>query len=145
MSWEEQVRRSLQYDFLVGVHGNGLTNLMWLMPGACVFEIFPIGVHHYDYQMYCEFFGLDYFGLEGDKVFRDFGRSGPPYGHIKDANKSVEDLSWPLVDQIGASVEQRLRDHLAWTRVRRGAAMLNEIVGEVLDRGRAGERRVRVA
>jgi Glycosyltransferase 61 len=90
MSWADQVRVSAQSDLMLGVHGNGLTNLLWLSPHAMVIEIFPEGVHHYDYQILSEIMQLNYFGLEGDRVFRPFTRCGAPYGHNAEVNKPVE-------------------------------------------------------
>jgi hypothetical protein len=81
MSWADQVRVSADADIMVGVHGNGLTNAMWLPPQGTVIEIFPDRAHHYDYQMLSEAMGLDYFGFERDTIFRPFSRHGPSYGH----------------------------------------------------------------
>ena len=90
MPWADQVRASAESDLMLGVHGNGLTNLLWMPPHARVIELFPEGVHHYDYQVLSEVMHLDYFGLEGARIFRPFSRHGAPYGHNAEANKPVE-------------------------------------------------------
>ena len=79
--WEQQVRLSAAHDVMVGVHGNGLTNAVWMRPGGLVLELFPDGVRHYDYQLIAELCGLGYFGFERDRVFPAFSRTGEPYGH----------------------------------------------------------------
>ncbi len=100
MPWPEQVRLSARQDLMVGVHGNGLTNLLWLRPGATVLELFPVGVHHYDYQVFCELNGIHYYGFEGDRVFRDFGRAGEAYGHGPEAMAEVPDLPGALLGPV---------------------------------------------
>ena len=96
MSWAEQVRSVRDLDLLFGVHGNGLTNVCWMKPGAKVIEFFPPGVHHYDYQVFCEIFGLNYFGIEGKStggfIFRDWTRDGPAYGEHPIVNAPVSEL-----------------------------------------------------
>jgi hypothetical protein len=85
LAWREQVRRSAETDILIGIHGNALTNLLWLPPHASVIELFPHGTHHYDYQLMAEVAGLTYFGLEavdGGYVFREGARFGPNYGRV---------------------------------------------------------------
>jgi len=92
MSWPDQVRCCAKSDVMIGVHGNGLTNLLWLPPHATVIEIFPEGVHHYDYQMMAEIVHLDYFGLEGSRIFPPFSRFGPAYGHDGGSNRPVTNV-----------------------------------------------------
>ena len=104
MSWADQVRASAQSDLMLGVHGNGLTNLLWLPPHAVVVEIFPEAVHHYDYQMLSEIMRIDYFGLAGDRVFRPFSRHGGPYGHEGEANRPVEHVNADAL-QLALSVD----------------------------------------
>lgn len=81
LSWADQVRATGGADLLVGVHGNGLTNLLWLPDNASVLEVFPAGMHHYDYQFLAELAGLEYCGVEGVAhggfVAREFSRFGP--------------------------------------------------------------------
>lgn len=42
-SFEDQLAHMATTDFLIGVHGNGLTHALWMTPGPCkgVFEIQP--------------------------------------------------------------------------------------------------------
>jgi hypothetical protein len=85
---------------MVGIHGNGLTNLLWLPPHAHVIEIFPADTHHYDYQVMCEVMGLSYFGLAGKNIFREYSRFGPAYGHGDEINKTVSLPSEELLSLI---------------------------------------------
>ena len=89
MQWVDQVRAAADCDVMLGVHGNGLTNLLWLPRHATVIEMFPEGVHHYDYQMLSEAMDLDYFGIEGSKIFRPLSRQGAAYGHNGEVNKPI--------------------------------------------------------
>ena len=79
LCWKDQVQAAASHDMMVGVHGNGLTNLLWLPRHAMALELFPVFAHQYDYQMLAEVMGRDYFGIEGRRVFRPFIRHGWPY------------------------------------------------------------------
>jgi hypothetical protein len=98
--WPEQVKQAADCDLMVGIHGNGLTNLLWLPPHAHVIEIFPADTHHYDYQVMCEVMGLSYFGLAGKNIFREYSRFGPAYGHGDEINKTVSLPSEELLSLI---------------------------------------------
>ncbi len=97
---QEQMAISMNADIMIGVHGNGLTNAMWLPSHGTLIELFPTGVHHYDYQLMCEIFGLRYFGLEGDLIYRESSRFGPPYGHDPHHNVPVEILNITAIKNI---------------------------------------------
>jgi Glycosyltransferase 61 len=83
-SWQEQVRAAARNDIIVGVHGNNLTNLLWLPNHGLVIELFPKYVHQYDYQIMSEAMHLEYFGLGGDRIFRDLSRHGASYAYASD-------------------------------------------------------------
>jgi hypothetical protein len=89
LPWAQQVRLSAAHDVMVSVHGNGLTNVLWMRPGSLVLEFFPPGSRHYEVQFFAELCGLDYFGFESDNVFPAFSRYGEPYGHHEKTNQSV--------------------------------------------------------
>ncbi len=94
LPWDQQVRLVAAHDVLVGVHGNGLTNALWMRPGSLVLEFFPHGARHYDYQFFAELAGLTYFGFDGmDKIYPAFSRTGEPYGHGPETNKAVTQIS----------------------------------------------------
>ncbi len=100
LPWEQQVRLTAAHDVLLGVHGNGLTNLLWMRPGSLVLEFFPDGAHHYDYQFLAELCGLDYFGFEGDAVFPAYSRLGLPYGHGDTTNAPVTSVKLSEVGRV---------------------------------------------
>jgi hypothetical protein len=100
LPWPQQVRVAACHDVLVGVHGNGLTNALWMRPGSLVLEIFPAGAHHYDYQFFAELCGIDYFGFEGDNLFPAFCRLGLPYGHNEATNKGVFRVAGGAVERV---------------------------------------------
>ena len=111
LPWDQQVRVVAAHDVLVGVHGNGLTNALWMRPGSLVLEFFSPGARHYDYQFFAELAGLAYFGFDGpDKIFPAFSRTGEPYGHGAANNTEVT--------QIPVSAVRRLLD--TWVLQRRG-------------------------
>ena len=83
-SWQEQVRTAARNDIIVGVHGNNLTNLLWLPKHGMVMEIFPKYVHQYDYQIMSEAMHLEYYGLGGDRIFRNISRHGASYAYASD-------------------------------------------------------------
>ena len=91
-SWRDQVLQAAQTDVVVGVHGNGLSNLLWLPRDAAVVEIFPPDFHAFDYQVMAELVGLSYFGIEGKRqgyVYVEGSREGAAYG---EQNQPVEHL-----------------------------------------------------
>jgi hypothetical protein len=102
MTWHQQVQSVHSIDLMFGVHGNGLTNSIWMRPGGTVIEFFPVGCHHYDYQVMCELFGLRYFGFEGREiggyVAREFSRFGAAYGEHPGVNSPIEQLPWHYLD-----------------------------------------------
>jgi hypothetical protein len=104
MTWFEQVAAVRSQDVLFGVHGNGLTNLAWMEPGSLVIELFPAGVHHYDYQVLCEVFGLRYFGFEGKSVggyvYREFTRAGQAYGEHPEINGTITQLPLQFLSKL---------------------------------------------
>ena len=72
LSREEQVLLAARSTILLGVHGNGLTHLVWMdqaNPKATVIEIFVQGGFTRDYQVTAEAFGIKYYGAWEDRVF----------------------------------------------------------------------------
>lgn len=57
---------------MIGVHGNGLTSLLWMQPGpsATVIEIFqPTGIS-LDYQVAAQVIGIEHYGVWKDRYAR---------------------------------------------------------------------------
>jgi capsular polysaccharide biosynthesis protein len=95
LSWPEQVRITHKCSLLIGVHGNGLTNAIWMPDHGAVLEVFPEGMHHYDFQFLSELAGLHYLGIEGvvknGFITRDLTRIGPA---THGPSKTVTELPW---------------------------------------------------
>ncbi len=92
LPWAQQVRLAAAHDVLVSVHGNGLTNALWMRPGSLLIELFPPGMRALDYQFFAELCGLHYAGIVEDRVFT-IGDRTPQFG---DAATSASPV--PLVD-----------------------------------------------
>jgi len=60
----EQVHRSAETDILMGVHGNGLSHVLWIRRPGALIEIFPSENRLLAFQQFCEISGLLYYGLE---------------------------------------------------------------------------------
>lgn len=67
ISFSEQIDIIANTDVLIGVHGNGLSHILFLPPNAKVIEIFPPGAHTVDYRLFADARGLDYTGIISDK------------------------------------------------------------------------------
>ncbi len=95
LSFEDQVRTAYDADLMIGVHGNGLTNALWMQPGTDLVELFPAGFHTYDYQFFAEIAGVAYRGFEareeGAYVFTSGARVGPNYGS---EDVTLHELPW---------------------------------------------------
>ncbi len=99
--WAQQVRLAAAHDVMVGVHGNGLTNALWMRPGSLLLELFPDGVRHYDYQLFAELAGLAYAGFSGDRVFAAFSRDGDAHGHAETKTNPVCAVPPMLAEVLG--------------------------------------------
>jgi hypothetical protein len=63
MTPDEQFREVAQANVMIGIHGNGLTHLIWLQSGAAVIEMFPQNVFQRDYQTAAAVLGFNYTGI----------------------------------------------------------------------------------
>ncbi|KJZ74281.1 hypothetical protein HIM_06287 [Hirsutella minnesotensis 3608] len=61
MPFAEQLDIVRGTDLLVGVHGAGLTHLMFLQPGSAVLEILPEGFQHKGFRNLAQMLGMSYF------------------------------------------------------------------------------------
>eukprot|EP00475_Leptophrys_vorax_P040563 TRINITY_DN7543_c0_g3_i1.p1 TRINITY_DN7543_c0_g3~~TRINITY_DN7543_c0_g3_i1.p1 ORF type:complete len:460 (+),score=109.40 TRINITY_DN7543_c0_g3_i1:95-1474(+) len=64
MSFLDQMRSVQDADVIMGVHGNGLTHVLWMKPGSTLVEIFPAGMFVTDFEFYSEFAGLKHFAWD---------------------------------------------------------------------------------
>ncbi|MES2345733.1 MAG: glycosyltransferase family 61 protein [Chlamydiota bacterium] len=69
MPFEEQIRIVANTDILIGVHGNGLSHIIFLPPSAMAFELFPPTGFTWDYALLAKMRDMDYYGhVAGDWV-----------------------------------------------------------------------------
>lgn len=107
LSWRQQVLKAAQIDLLVGVHGNGLSNLLWLPRHGAAVELFPPNFHAFDYQVMAEIAGLSYFGMEGIRegyVYTEGSRAGAAYG---DQNQPVTHLPIEALERALDAIAQK--------------------------------------
>lgn len=103
MTFHEQIRQVAHTDILIGVHGNGLSHLLFLPPNSSVIELFPPDNHHLDYRVFAATRGLDYYGiLYGENRFIEekeayelgsYGSPGKPLLKVNDT------LIYQAIDQ----------------------------------------------
>lgn len=62
---EEQFRRISLATIIVGIHGDGLTHLVWMPPRSAVIELFLPLTFSRDYQVAAEVLGHDYTVIVG--------------------------------------------------------------------------------
>ncbi|GMK59543.1 hypothetical protein CspeluHIS016_0801490 [Cutaneotrichosporon spelunceum] len=69
-SFMDQVAEMATTDFLVGVHGNGLTHCLWMTPGPCkaVFEMQPKGCSINDYSPLATAAGVTHYLVAEDSM-----------------------------------------------------------------------------
>jgi len=61
MSVQDQIATARNYDVLVGAHGGGLTNALWMQPGSTLIEVVtPQHPPYNNYWQLCASVGLDY-------------------------------------------------------------------------------------
>ena len=68
LSFRDQAALFADAEVVVANHGAGLTNVMFMPPGAKVIEIFEPGLIHYCYWTLSEAAGLEYWYFVGDAV-----------------------------------------------------------------------------
>ncbi|KAG8723600.1 hypothetical protein FRC09_002622 [Ceratobasidium sp. 395] len=71
MTRDEQIRLVGRTTILMGVHGNGLTSLLWMLPTprATVIEFFYPGGFAFDYEYTTRALGMTHYGFWGSDYF----------------------------------------------------------------------------
>ncbi|KAF7320878.1 hypothetical protein HMN09_00174400 [Mycena chlorophos] len=71
LSRDEQIRLAVRTTIMMGVHGNGLTNLIWMQPTprATVMEFFFPGGFAHDYEFTARSLGITHYGFWGSQSF----------------------------------------------------------------------------
>lgn len=95
LSLGEQVELFAHTDLVIGVHGNGLTNLIWMPDHGGVFELFPADFHFYFFQMLAEASGHHFCGIqEGNPhPYKRWSRRDDAYGCTRGPPKAID---WEL-------------------------------------------------
>ncbi|ORX35809.1 hypothetical protein BD324DRAFT_81109 [Kockovaella imperatae] len=65
---EQQIEIVSDASVLLGIHGNGMTHLVWMPEGSTVIELFPYDSFIRDYQCVAEVLGFNYFAIQNDSV-----------------------------------------------------------------------------
>ncbi|KAL0960850.1 hypothetical protein HGRIS_005866 [Hohenbuehelia grisea] len=81
MSRAEQLRLAARTTIMMGVHGNGLTSLLWMNPNprSTVMEFFFPGGFAYDYEYTARALGMTHYGFWGSKYFTSPDMPPPAY------------------------------------------------------------------
>ncbi|TYJ52838.1 hypothetical protein B9479_006561 [Cryptococcus floricola] len=72
LSRDEQIRLSARTTIMMGVHGNGLTHLLWMNnqnPRATIIEFFYPGGFAEDYEFTSRALGMTHYGVWDDQTF----------------------------------------------------------------------------
>ncbi|KAJ7242855.1 hypothetical protein B0H12DRAFT_1131610 [Mycena haematopus] len=71
ISRKEQIQLAVRTTIMMGVHGNGLTNLIWMRPTprTTVMEFFYPGGFAHDYEYTARALGISHYGFWGDQSF----------------------------------------------------------------------------
>lgn len=71
ISRAEQIRLAARTTIMMGVHGNGLTSLVWMKPNprSTVIEFFFPGGFAYDYEYTTRALGMTHYGFWGSEYF----------------------------------------------------------------------------
>jgi hypothetical protein len=72
LSRDEQIRLSARTTIMMGVHGNGLTHLLWMNaqnPRATVIEFFYPGGFAEDYEFTARALGIRHYGVWDKEIF----------------------------------------------------------------------------
>ncbi|KAF9462986.1 hypothetical protein BDZ94DRAFT_1259819 [Collybia nuda] len=81
MSRREQLELAARTTIMMGVHGNGLTSLIWMKPSprSTVIEFFYPGGFAFDYEYTTRALGMVHYGFWGSQSFTSPGLPDPKY------------------------------------------------------------------
>lgn len=98
----EQINLMRNTCLLVGPHGSGETNLMFMLPGSMVLELFPMGFNSRLFRELATAFGHTYAELESDHP-SVVGRPLPPA-----VKKFINEKGWPTREDCAKWRPQRM-------------------------------------
>jgi len=106
MSFHDQVKLMSKTDFLLSVHGNGLTNIMYMNPGGTAIEIFQDNFYCQSYRTLSEIVGVDYFAIQSNgypldsELAYEIGLAGSVHAPI----------SYTNIGPLLALINERIKD-----------------------------------
>lgn len=105
ISFQEQIQVIANTDILLGVHGNGLTHLLFLPEHAAVIEVFPPNASALDYRLLADARKLSYLGLvpEYGVLSRELAYQIGPVGDVSIGIDTLDFLD-PLLDFISSYI-----------------------------------------
>ncbi|KAK0449277.1 hypothetical protein EV421DRAFT_2032523 [Armillaria borealis] len=108
LSRKEQIRLAARTTIMMGVHGNGLTSLLWMNPSprSTVIEFFFPGGFAHDYEYTTRALGMVHYGFWGSQFFTSPGTPLPKY---------VEGFQGNAIPIDGEAVARLCRDRLTLT------------------------------
>lgn len=130
---DEQIRLAARTTIMLGVHGNGLTHLLWMKPTprATVIEFFyPKGFAH-DYEFTSRALGITHYGFWGNEYFTAPETPDVAYpegfqgNEIPIDGKVVADL---IVARLSIEVEQEAEDSAEMMEGEGGDAEDEEVI-----------------
>jgi len=112
MTKEEQIQLAARTTILMGVHGNGLTSLVWMRPTphSAVFEFFMPGGWFRDYEITARSLGIMYRGFWNDTSFSYPGFQGRDVNGFHSAQIPLHAAY--VVDQVKKALQRGLGEHI---------------------------------
>jgi hypothetical protein len=108
MDAKSQIETAMRADIWLGIHGNGLTHLVWTLSGATVVELFPITCFIRDYELLSYALQHNYYTVWNDRLFTEdqWGeeRGGPEAVKLHDGTRIEVRLADDLSRDVGADV-----------------------------------------
>lgn len=98
LSFKQQINLIGNTDLLIGVHGNGLSHILFLPPDAAVIELFPKDSLLLDYRLFADARRLDYYGIIEDRGLVD--RDTAYRGCFGAPNHTLAQLDIPLITSL---------------------------------------------
>ncbi len=110
MPWRQQVEVARTSDVLVGMHGAGLTHLLWLPPHAAVVELLPNNFTYHFYERVARLAGVHYHYWQNEDPSVLHNCTWPP--HTKFCNFILPaDRLLPVLQTAVSGVRQRTLSH----------------------------------
>lgn len=132
MSALEQIQKASRCDFMVGMHGNGLTHTLWMKPGSYVVEFFWKYNFQYDYATAAQLLKHQYLGIFNGRVLNETlvrqrdpslrispTRREAQHEPVSQSMANFEQFGKPaILQRLTDAIRQKLGDHReesAWT------------------------------